>query len=142
VLGDIAGHSFLDLFSGSGVLGVEAASRGAWPVVCVEKDPQKRAQLIKNLSISEQRIECHIMPVELFLKRTKGRFDLIFCDPPFPYAFRDDLIATIAARGILAPSGRLLMHRPKEDRPGPCPQGLECADQRNYGRSIIDIYRG
>jgi 16S rRNA (guanine966-N2)-methyltransferase len=62
VLGGLEGLSFLDLFAGTGAIGLEAASRGAYPVVCVEKDRKKRETLIRNLNISERRIECKILP--------------------------------------------------------------------------------
>jgi 16S rRNA (guanine(966)-N(2))-methyltransferase RsmD len=49
VLGDLSGLSFLDIFSGSGIIALEAASRGAGPVEAVEMDPHKRKTLIKNV---------------------------------------------------------------------------------------------
>jgi 16S rRNA (guanine(966)-N(2))-methyltransferase RsmD len=141
ILGPLDGLSFLDLFTGSGVIAVEAASRGASPVSCVEKDPAKSSQLFKNVSISEERIQCHIMPVELFLKRTKDHYDIIFCDPPFPYAYRQSLVQTVSTRDLLKNGGKLLMHHPKEDH---LPQEigtLAIVDQRNYGRSIVDFFQ-
>jgi 16S rRNA (guanine966-N2)-methyltransferase len=49
ILGDLSGCSFLDLYSGSGVLGIEAASRGADPVLLVEMDRRKRETILKNI---------------------------------------------------------------------------------------------
>jgi 16S rRNA (guanine966-N2)-methyltransferase len=141
VLGDLSGYSFLDLFSGTGIIGIEASSRGAAPVVCVEKDSAKRSLLIENVGISKDRIECHIMPVELYVQRSKESFDLIFCDPPFPYKHRLGLAGDILAGGLLKEGGRLLMHRPSED---PMPDRIGDAalvDRRTYGRSIVDMYR-
>ena len=54
ILGDLSGLSFLDLFSGSGVVAIEAASRGAEPIVLVEMDRGKKATIEKNLSIIEE----------------------------------------------------------------------------------------
>ncbi len=141
VLGDLSGLSFLDLFTGTGIIGIEAASRGAWPVVCVEKDPAKRALLIENVGISEKRIECHIMPVELYVLRAKESFDLVFLDPPFPYKHRLDLVRDILEKGMVKQEGRLLLHRPAED---PMPDRIGSAsleDRRIYGRSVVDFYR-
>jgi len=140
VLGDLQGKSFLDLFSGSGIIGLEAASRGASPVVCVEKDAQKRSTLIKNLSIAPERIEVRIFPVELYLMRTKEAFDIAFCDPPFPYRFRAELCQRVAEGGAVKPGGLFLIHRPDED---PLPESfgpLARVDQRTYGRSIVEFY--
>jgi RNA methyltransferase, RsmD family len=141
VLGDLAGLSFLDLFSGSGIIALEAASRGASPVACVEKDPAKFTLLLKNVRIAEERIECKSMPVERFLLRNKTAFDLVFCDPPFPYKYRADLLARLADGPTLAPGGLALMHFPHED---PLPKSLgslSLEDEREYGRSIVRFYR-
>lgn len=141
VLGDLHGYSFLDLFTGTGIIALEAASRGAGPVACVEKDPAKRSLLIENLGISRERIEIHIMPVELYVKRSKERFDIVFCDPPFPYKFRLSLVTDLIERGLVKDGGLILLHRPSED---PMPDSVGSArieDRRAYGRSIVDFYR-
>jgi 16S rRNA (guanine966-N2)-methyltransferase len=141
VLGDLHGYSFLDLFTGTGIIAIEAASRGAGPVVCVEKDPAKRSFLIENLGISKERIEIHIMPVELYVKRSKESFDIVFCDPPFPYKHRLSLVTEILDGCLVKEGGLILMHRPSED---PMPDAVGAAvleDRRVYGRSIVDFYR-
>lgn len=141
ILGDLTGLSFLDLFSGSGIIGLEAASRGADPVACVEKDPEKFPLLLENVAIAEQRIECHSMPVERFLLRNTRAFDIVFCDPPFPYRFRADLLQKLATGATLSPGGLALMHFPKEDRLKDSYGDLALVDERNYGRSIVRFYR-
>jgi 16S rRNA (guanine966-N2)-methyltransferase len=141
ILGDLAGLSFLDLFSGSGIIALEAASRGAAPITCVEKDPGKFTLLLKNVSIAEERIECKSMPVERFLLRNKTAFSLVFCDPPFPYRFRSDLLAKLGAGPTLERGGLAIMHFPHED---PLPDSLGpliLEDEREYGRSIVRFYR-
>jgi 16S rRNA (guanine(966)-N(2))-methyltransferase RsmD len=141
VLGDLSGASFLDLFSGSGILGLEAASRGASTIVCIEKDRDKFPALLRNVSLAEERIQCHSMPVERFLLRNKKPFDIIFCDPPFPYRFRAELLAKLASGPTLAEGGLVLMHFPHgdwlEDRIG----SLQLEDEREFGRSIVRFYR-
>ncbi len=141
ILGDLAGSSFLDLFSGSGIIGLEAASRGADPVVCVEKDRAKFPLLLKNVSIAPKRIECKSQSAELFVRRCKQRFDIVFLDPPFPYGFRRDLLASIDEGGMVADGGLVLVHYPAED---PLPEtigSLARVDSRTYGRSVVDFYR-
>jgi 16S rRNA (guanine(966)-N(2))-methyltransferase RsmD len=141
VLGDLSGLSFLDLFSGSGIIALEAASRGASPVACIEKDPDKFAILLKNVRIAEERIECKSMPVERFLLRNKASYQVIFCDPPFPYRFRAELLAKLAGGPALAQGGLVLVHFPHED---PLPDSLGSLvleDEREYGRSIVKFYR-
>ena len=139
-LGDLAGLSFLDLFAGSGIIALEAASRGASPVACVEKDPGKFACLLHNVSISEDRIECKSIPVERFLSRNKTPFSIVFLDPPFPYRFRAKLLSDLASGMTAAPGGLVLMHFPAEDPPSALGE-LRLVDEREYGRSRVRFYR-
>ncbi len=141
VLGDLTGLSFLDLFSGSGIIALEAASRGASPVACVEKDPDKFSSLVRNVSIAEERIECRSMPVERFILRNKAAYSVVFCDPPFPYRFRLDLARSIAEGPTLEPGGLLLVHYPHEDPLPDAIGSLYKEDEREYGRSIVRFYR-
>src|SRR5512136_938443 len=83
ILGDLSGCPFLDLFSGSGIIAIEAASRGAGPLVLVEKDPRKRATLLANVSFVEAPLEVLTMPVERFLGQDARQFTHAFLDPPF-----------------------------------------------------------
>ncbi|GHV71251.1 hypothetical protein AGMMS49928_22220 [Spirochaetia bacterium] len=69
VLGDLTGMSFLDLFSGSGIIALEAASRGAAPVEAVEADRLKRKTLLENAALAPQGIRCRFMAAELYIRR-------------------------------------------------------------------------
>jgi 16S rRNA (guanine(966)-N(2))-methyltransferase RsmD len=137
-LGDLTGCSFLDLFSGSGIIALEAASRGADPVEAVEIDPLKRAVLLANVSIARIRIQCRFMPTELYVQRAKTGFDIIFCDPPFKYPFKADLMQRIAGSTLMKPESLVLLHRhhrdPVEGRP------LIRRESREYGRSVVDFF--
>ncbi len=141
VLGDLTGLSFLDLFSGSGIIALEAASRGAYPVACVEKDRAKFPILLKNVSISEQRIECHAMPVERFLLRNRQSFDILFFDPPFPYAYKEELLSLAQSGRSLKQGSLVLLHFPRENRIPTTLGALSVEDERAYGRSIVRFYR-
>jgi 16S rRNA (guanine(966)-N(2))-methyltransferase RsmD len=141
ILGDLTGTSFLDLYSGSGVVGVEAASRGAEPVVFVEKDPGKRRTLMANTSFLTQARRIHIMPAERFVARRAGRFDTIFLDPPFGQKGTEELVGMLAERGVLAPGGLLLVHLPREQLLPEQVADFRLADRRVYGRSVLQFYR-
>jgi 16S rRNA (guanine966-N2)-methyltransferase len=141
VLGDLAGLSFLDLFSGSGIIALEAASRGASPLACVEKDPGKFTLLLRNVSLASERIECKSMPVERFILRNKTPYSIVFCDPPFPYRYRVELLASLGKGRSAAPGGLVLMHFPHEDRLPETLPLLTLEDEREYGRSIVRFYR-
>jgi 16S rRNA (guanine(966)-N(2))-methyltransferase RsmD len=140
ILGPLDGLSFLDLFAGSGIIALESASRGATPVHCVERDRDKLGLLIKNVSLSKERIQCHCVPVERFILRSEISFDIIFCDPPFPYAHKADIIRSINDTGILNPGGRLLIHFPAEEILPDELGALKKYDERAYGRSLVRFY--
>jgi 16S rRNA (guanine(966)-N(2))-methyltransferase RsmD len=140
-LGDLSGFSFLDIFSGSGIIALEAVSRGANPVEAVEMDALKRKTLLKNVSIAPVRIECRFMAAELYVKRAKKRFDIIFCDPPFPYKYKWELVEAIAASPLMNEGSRLLIHRPRQDACTEAPKGLVLEDSRTYGRSVVDFFK-
>jgi 16S rRNA (guanine966-N2)-methyltransferase len=141
VLGDLSGLSFLDLFSGSGIIGLEAASRGAFPVTCVEKDPGKFPLLLKNVSIAAERIECKSMPVERFILRNRTSYSIVFLDPPFPYRFRADLLSKLGSGPSATPGGLVLIHYPAEDSLPDTIDSLVLEDEREFGRSRVRLYR-
>lgn len=145
ILGDIHGKSFLDLFSGSGSIGLEAASRGARPITLVERDRRKRSYLEQNASIAEEPIRVIITPVERFVKSASSPFDLIFLDPPFPYAHKQDLLERVAASRLIhpTPGGNtlVLIHYPAEDHLADRIGCLVAVDERKYGRSMVRFYR-
>lgn len=140
ILGDLTGKSFLDLFSGSGVCALEASSRGAHPVYLVEKDQVKVDTIFKNVAMAPNRIECKFQPVELFLKRAKAEFDIIYMDPPFPYKYHRELIETAGTNPVLKAGGMAIIHRPKELVMPDTIGIMHKTDKREYGRSIIDFY--
>jgi len=139
-LGDISGLSFLDIFSGSGIIALEAASRGAFPVEAVEQDKQKLKTLLDNVSISPGRIKCCLVPAELFIKRAKNSFDIIFLDPPFPYKFKWELVEKIASGRLSSNGTKVLIHRPREDFQKNPAANIEKYDTREYGRSVVDFF--
>lgn len=140
VLGDLTGFSFLDLFSGSGSIALEASSRGADPVYLVEKDKIKIQTILENVSLARNKIECRFTSAELFLKRNKTKFDIIFCDPPFPYNFHIDLVSLCDSTEALTERGMVLIHRPEEKKMPDTIGNLHRSDQRVFGRSIVDFY--
>jgi len=140
ILGDLSGLSFLDLYSGSGAVGVEAASRGASPVVFVEKDYRKKAVLQRNLSFVREATLLEMMPAERYLRRCKSRFDLIFLDPPYGQKGTLEVLQLAADRRLLSPDGRLLLHTPREQEVPERIGGLEQVDLRRYGRACLRFY--
>jgi len=141
ILGDLEGTSFLDLFSGTGIIGIEAASRGADPVVLVEKDPRKKATILKNISFVESSIELSVASVEAFLRRDSRLFDCIFLDPPFAFSAKSEILEQACQGPHLRPGGLALMHLHKAERLEPLPEGFRIVDRREYGQSIVLFIR-
>ena len=145
ILGDLDGKSWLDLFSGSGTIAIEAVSRGALDVELCENDRLKVGTILENVAVTEKdfgiKIRCHFMPVEYFLKRCSRTFDYIFFDPPFPYKFHAQLVSEVSMRSLLADGGTVLIHRPSERTMPDQIDKLSLTDRRVYGRSIVDFYR-
>ena len=139
-LGDLTGKSFLDLFSGSGIIALEAASRGAVYIEAVENDPVKRKTLLENVSVSPVRINCRFINVELYVQKAKRSFDYIFLDPPFPYRYKWDLMARVAASPLVSKETFIMIHRPRPDFQKESIDLLQKKDSREYGRSVVDFF--
>lgn len=145
ILGPLEGTAFLDLFSGSGIMALEAISRGAVRATLVERDRGKRAAILANLEIASDsscpRPRLVFAPVESFVAREKARYDVIYVDPPFPYRHKADLLVRIARAGLLEADGRILIHYPSGDAlPEDLPNGIARVDERAYGRSRVRFY--
>jgi 16S rRNA (guanine966-N2)-methyltransferase len=86
MLGDVGGARVLDLYAGSGALGIEALSRGADSAVFVERDARAVAAIERNLAAVGVEANVVRQDVVRFLARADGAFDLVFCDPPYDSA--------------------------------------------------------
>ncbi|MBI9102117.1 MAG: 16S rRNA (guanine(966)-N(2))-methyltransferase RsmD [Spirochaetales bacterium] len=141
ILGNLSGSSFLDLFSGSGLVGLEAASRGAEPVVLVEKDPGKKRVIRENMEIAKEDIKLYLMPVQRFLRQFKTDYDIVYLDPPFPFGQKVKMVIEVSQRKIVKPGGLIIIHYPEEDVWPEKVDDLELIDKRKYGRSILLFFK-
>jgi 16S rRNA (guanine(966)-N(2))-methyltransferase RsmD len=141
VLGDLSGLSFLDIFSGTGIIALEAASRGAAYIEAVEADPLKRKTILQNVLISPVRINCRFMSAELYIKRVKRGFNIIFLDPPFPSRFKWELMGKLTVSAAVSNETTILVHRPGKDSQKEPVEQLELIDSRKYGRSVVDFFK-
>ncbi|MBN1648351.1 MAG: 16S rRNA (guanine(966)-N(2))-methyltransferase RsmD [Spirochaetales bacterium] len=140
ILGSLNGYSFLDLFAGSAVMSVEAASRGSRDIECVEMDRQKKKTIYENLTICETGIKVWMMTAEQFIKRCPRAFDIIYLDPPFALPAKQKLIELISRRNLLEQEGRCIIHHPAEERWPETLGNYVLSDTRKYGRSILHFY--
>lgn len=142
ILGNISGVKFLDLFCGSGIVGIEAASRGAAKVCFVEMDRKKKGILLENSSIAENTDrEVYIMPAEKFIKMTKEKFDIVFLDPPFPLKGKQKLLELASEFNIVDEDGIVMIHHPSEEKWPDTVGRYHLFDRRKYGRSILLFFR-
>ncbi len=110
MLGDVDGDRVLDLFAGSGALGIEALSRGAASAVFVERDARAAAAIKRNLESLGVEARVARQDVLGFLGREQGPFDLVFCDPPYDSASR------LSGHARRAPAGAHPSDSPHRDR--------------------------
>jgi len=131
----IVGARVLDLFAGSGALGLEALSRGAREATFVENDPRALAALRKNIEAlgAENRATIVRTDAVRFVKTlAAGAFDVAFADPPY----EKGLATAVVSRWLDAAFAHILgvEHSPRE----PLPEG---SDSRRYGDTGITFYR-
>lgn len=144
LLGTLDGETVLDLFAGSGALGVEALSRGAARAVFVERSHGALCALARNvrdLGLADGHAELRRDDVARALRAARnGRetYDLIFIDPPYRHAsaLGQELSALLVP--LLSPAARVITESDRRD-----PLGLDLAlgDERRYGDTLIRIYR-
>jgi 16S rRNA (guanine966-N2)-methyltransferase len=147
ILYRVEGASFLDMFAGSGTVGLEALSRGARYAVFVEKEPRLVDSIRSNLRMlgSENRAEVINADAERAVrglgKRTE-RFDILFADPPYEEGFVAEVVKWLGGGNLLAPKGIVvLQHSAREALEGLCAQSLEVADQRRYGDTMLSFLK-
>ncbi len=150
ILGPLDGLSFLDLFAGSGVVALEALSRGAVKAMLVEKDNLKRATIHKNLKIASEhsdfpveaeKIQLVMRPVERVLKVGMEIFDIVHFDPPFPMPGKEKLLVMAEHAGQPRIGGTLMIHFPSEEKLPEQIGKLKRYDLRTYGRSHLAFYK-
>lgn len=142
ILGDLTGRPFLDLFSGSGAIALEAWSRGARPVVMVERDRGKRRTIGENLADLDDPPHLRLEPVERFVQRNRTAFEIVFLDPPFAYPHKRDLLERLARSRSLAPGALVCIHAPGTEPLTDRIAGLlEREDRRSYGNSVVTFFR-
>ena len=134
---------FLDVYAGTGAVGIEARSRGAREVILVEDDREALVTIRKNLVSLD--LEAKVLPLDA--KRAFARltgdglsFDFIFLDPPYDQAGESiELAARFVDEGLLANDGLVILEHRDKDRPA-TPAGLEISDKRRYGETGLAFF--
>jgi 16S rRNA (guanine966-N2)-methyltransferase len=144
MLEDVGGARVLDLFAGSGALGVEALSRGAAAAVFVERDTRVLRTLRANLASLEltaptaQVRRSDALTALRSARRRKETYDLVFIDPPYAQArsWGNELTAVLAP--LLTAAARVVV---EADRRAPLQLDMQIERERRYGDTTIRIYR-
>ncbi len=138
MLGDVEGDRVLDLYAGSGALGIEALSRGAGSAVFVERDARAAAAIQANLDAVGADAELRREDVLAFLARpSRTAYDLVFCDPPYDSGPR--IAGPLAERlpALLSEGARIVT---ESDKRKPLELPFPLIRERTYGDTRIVIH--
>ncbi|MEE3326968.1 MAG: 16S rRNA (guanine(966)-N(2))-methyltransferase RsmD [Myxococcota bacterium] len=142
-LGDLSGADVLDLFAGTGALGLEALSRGAKGLVCVDQASGSIATVEKNagrLGLGEE-VRCLRTTAEAAIRRLgrEGcRFDLVFLDPPYAeIASVPETLRLLQGAGLLNPAAIVVVEGPRNPALELPVVGFEVEDVRRYGDTVV-----
>lgn len=130
VIGDARG---LDLFAGSGALGLEALSRGARTVQFVERDATAAAALRATLTTLGGHGEVWVGDAFRFLAQPATAFDVVFLDPPFAAGWLGELCTLLERGGWLAARAYVYLEAPARDGPPPLPSTWEVTRETRAG---------
>ncbi len=131
---DVAGSRCLDLFAGSGALGLEALSRGAASVIFVEKNKQAYQQLQANIhSLQAEGAQLFRHDALTVLKAEQVPFDLIFLDPPFHQDWPKRILDLIVAGALLHPASMVYLEHEMSYKLNPQDWGLEIYRETHAG---------
>jgi 16S rRNA (guanine966-N2)-methyltransferase len=141
----VPGARVLDLYAGTGALGIEALSRGAASADFVERDPQIAGRLERNLrSLGFDDAAARVHVADLVRgelpSHLHGPWRLIFLDPPYDGDEGSTWVETLAHSSRLEPEGILVYER-RKGAEAPRPAGLTLATERTYGEATVAFYR-
>lgn len=140
ILGPLDGASFLDLFAGTGRVGLEAAERGASHVVWVEAVRQ-RAREIEAKAGENTVLSLELRRAVSWLGKRGMKFDVIFADPPYNDGWGAELLCVRGLRDLLAGGGTMIIEHSSREEIVLMPQ-WELVSCRDYGETKLTILRG
>ena len=140
---DLPGAKVLDLFGGTGQLGIEALSRGAQSVVFVDSDHKACNLIRENLRRSkfdrDGRVVCG--DYMQFLAKCGECFDIVFLDPPYAEVFLENALKKLSEIDILQSGGIIVTERPLEKELSVEFSGFERSKDYKYGNTLLTLYR-
>lgn len=137
----VVGSAVLDLYAGSGAVGIEAVSRGALLAVLVDEDARAVETNVQRLDPEGRRLRvlrADAAGALAALSLRAERFDLVFADPPYADALPPGLLESCVA--LLSPGGLLVLQRDNASATPPEPRGVALVERRRYGRSVFYFF--
>ena len=134
----------MDLFSGSGSLGIEALSQGAGWADFVEWDRRQSAVIKNNLESTDFAAQGHVHQVDAFqaIQTLPGNYDLVLLDPPYKMGGLDGLLEKIGSQpGLVADGGVVVAGHSKREELGETYGALRLTSRRRYGDNLVDFFR-
>ena len=140
---DIPGTRVLDLFGGTGQLGIEAISRGAQSAVFVDAGEPACRLIKENLRRAKMEKEGRVVRADYlqFLGQCRETFDIIFLDPPYAEVFLENAINKISEIDILQSGGIIVTERPAEKALNLEIQGYSRTKDYKYGNTVLTLFR-
>lgn len=138
---DLPECSFLDLFAGSGGIGIEALSRGAAEAVFAEAAAECQQVIAANLQHTKLQDRARLMKMDVLsaldkLAEEGKSFDIIFVDPPYESGLYEPVLEKIAASGLLKQEGYLIAERSSQI-PLTLPAGMEVLREKAYKTTVL-----
>jgi RNA methyltransferase, rsmD family len=140
---EVEGARVLDLFAGTGQLGIEALSRGAQRAVFVDRRTDAVKLIRENLALTRLEEGAQVVCGDsmAYLNALREKFDLIFLDPPYADDLLERAVAHIARFDILAPDGIMIAESPAEKELPKLSAPYRVAREYRYGRIKVTLYR-
>lgn len=139
----VPGAEVLDIYAGSGALGLEALSQGAGHVVLVESNRQAAEVLLRNIDMLKAGAEVDLVPMDAlgYLERCRTKFGLILADPPYDEEVTPLLLERISNKVILEEWGVAVIQEPAKRQPCPGHKELQLWKTRKHGKTMVTFYR-
>jgi len=133
----------LDLYAGSGALGIEALSRGSEHVDFVESNARARAAIQENLRRTGfgQKASIHAIRTEVAISTFRDAYDLILLDPPYEDASVPQVLESIGHAAILEPEGIVVVEHARSRDLAARAGRLQHTRSRHYGTTAVSLYR-
>ena len=143
LMNHVPGARCIDLFAGTGNLGLEALSRGA--EFCQFSDIDRESIRIININIekcgAEEKSSVYCGDFRKALKRFPGKADLIFMDPPYSSGLYEKALKEVDSLDLLAEEGIIIAEHEKHVELSQRVGKLFCYDVRRYGKTLVSLYR-